>query len=518
MHVCMLTIAGNHDSEDSSRRTSISQLHTTSLSLLQQLLQGPHSMLLADLKLEYWLIDRLSASLSSPDPFVQASLLDVVFAALKLQNSSVALQAVRKPRRSLTQESLLNPRPSFAEVDGLPFAPPPPPSTLVKCLQAGFSAESSRPILDSWISFLTDCMPLYTDSVFQILIPLVETLCAQIGQAFANLQKTFKEPGFVPDDIGAPEPILISLLNGLEQVLARGHERLVIDEARAVPVKSPEQPQGFFGNMMPGVFTTEMPQARSITANNRLTVLLSFQDAVRICYQIWSWGGEGNIQDSASSASFTYTSLRMRNRARRLLEQLFAVEALECLETVVDIWQKSIKSTDAKQSSVFNLLQVLDGSRPKLTIPAIFKAIYSRTNPSALEPTQKSTLTSSLLDTDLVVFLVEYAKSLDDDAMDEIWSDCMVFLRDLLANPFPHRQTLPSLLEFAAILGEKADNTNFGEQRKMRRELAVSITPACCQSFTDFSGSLSSTSHGHFHHKAHGLLGSSTVFREEQWR
>ncbi|RAL66894.1 hypothetical protein DID88_007676 [Monilinia fructigena] len=71
----------------------------------------------------------------------------------------------------------------------------------------------------------------------------------------------------------------------------------------------------------------------------------------------------------------------------------------------------------------------------------------------------------------LVTFLVEYARSLEDDAMDEIWVDCITFLRDLLANPFPHRQTLPSLLEFAAILGVKVDNTNFGEQRRMRREL-----------------------------------------------
>lgn len=80
-------------------------------------------------------------------------------------------------------------------------------------------------------------------------------------------------------------------------------------------------------------------------------------------------------------------------------------------------------------------------------------------------------MTIALQDTDLVIFLVDYARSLEDDAMDEIWQDCIIFLKDLLGNPFPHRQTLPSLLEFAAILGEKVDNTNFGEQRKMRREL-----------------------------------------------
>jgi len=57
--------------------------------------------------------------------------------------------------------------------------------------------------------------------------------------------------------------------------------------------------------------------------------------------------------------------------------------------------------------------------------------------------------------------------------MDEIWQDCALFLRDVLTNPLPHRQILPTLLEFAAIIGQKVDNTNFGEQRKIRRELAV---------------------------------------------
>ena len=273
------------------------------------------------------------------------------------------------------------------------------------------------------------------------------------------------------------ESTLISLLNGLEQVLARGHERLLKDESKIPAIKSPDQPQGFFGNMVSGVFSSDAPQARSQTANNRLTVLLSFQDAVRICFMIWSWGGrglEGSSYDVESAASFSYTSLRMRNRARRLLEHLFAAEALECLETVIEIWQKESKNAnDLKHTAVFNLLHVLDGSRPKHTIPAIFDAIYSRTNPTALEPSRKSTLTSTLLDIDLVVFLVEYARSLEDDTMDEIWTDCMTFLRDILANPFPHRQTLPSLLEFAAILGEKVDNTNFGEQKRMRRELGV---------------------------------------------
>jgi hypothetical protein len=308
------------------------------------------------------------------------------------------------------------------------------------------------------------------------LIPLVETFCTQIGDTFATLRNVFREANLASSPtFNAPETTLIFLLNGLEQVLARGHDRLLAEEARAQVVKSPDQPQGFFGNMVSGVFSSDAPQARSATANDRLTVLLAFQDAVRICFTIWSWGQgrDASTQDGTSAASFNYTSLRMRNRARRLLEHLFAAETLECLETVIGIWRGSLGDPNSsKHNEVLKLLSALDGSRPKHTIPALFNALYSRTNPSALDPSRRSTLTIELQDTDIVIFLVDYAQTLEDDSMDEIWQDCMTFLKDLLGNPFPHRQTLPSLLEFAAILGEKVDNTNFGEQRKMRRELA----------------------------------------------
>lgn len=159
----------------------------------------------------------------------------------------------------------------------------------------------------------------------------------------------------------------------------------------------------------------------------------------------------------------------MRNRARRLLEHLFTAETLECLETIVDIWNQA--SSPAEKSEVFKFLAALEASRPRQAVPSLFNSIYSRTNPGALDPSRTSTLTISLEDTDLGLFLVKYIESLDDDAMDEIWQDCIIFIKDILANPFPHRQTLPNLIEFAAILGEKVDNTNFGEQRKMRREL-----------------------------------------------
>ncbi|KAI9668723.1 MAG: hypothetical protein M1829_005263 [Trizodia sp. TS-e1964] len=456
------------------------------------LLSNPFAQQLSTLELECPLLDKLLLSLEEPDVFIQVALLDCVSASLKirLSRASNSIPAVPGNQRLASKETVQNTRSSLATErpkNDLPLSPSvAPPSQLIKCLIKGFSSRENRALLENWVIFLVESLPLLSDTIFQCLIPLVECLCTQITKTFADLKRLFQNSQSI--NAVDPESTLIALLNGLENVLASAHDRLTKDESKSLSTKAPEQTQGFFGNMVSGVFTSETHQTRSATANNRLTVLLSFQDTVRVCFKIWSWVGEPGeelSQDPTSHASFAYTSLRMRNRSRRILEHLFVAEALECLETLAEIWQKSVlgKATYS-ESLVFHLLYVLDGSRPKHTIPAIFDAIYSRTNPSALDPLRKSTLASDLTDTEIVAFLVEYSRSLEDDAIDEIWTDCLTFLRDVLGNPFPHRQTLPRLLEFTAILGEKIDNTNFGEHRKMRRELADLFVRLLTATFT----------------------------------
>jgi hypothetical protein len=457
----------------------------TTLSVLQQLLSGPHADRLADLKSESFLIDRLMLGGEKRDQYVQEALIDALLAALKLflfNNPVQEPPAASKHKRTGSKDTLvssvrLSLSTEMVEKDPISLKQPLPPPRLFECLMLGLSAPSSRPVLEKWTNVLMECFPLYTGTIFQILLPLVECFVREIKKSFSELQSVFRDPGTpMPNNA---ERASISLLNGFEFILAKAHDRLMTDEIKTVSVKSPEQAPGFFGNMVSGVFAAEGNQARSATANNRLTVLLCFQDAVRICFTIWSWGSavrDGDLHDSHSLASFQYASLRMRNRTRRMLEHVFAAEALECMETLVELWTKSQPSERGwEASSIIDLLHTLDGSRPKIAIPAIFNAIYSRTNPSALDPNRKSTLASNLSESDLVNFLVTYAKSLEDDVLEEIWTDCTMFLRDVLANPFPHRQILPRLMEFTAVLGEKMENTNYGEERRMRRELGVSV-------------------------------------------
>ncbi|RDA92653.1 hypothetical protein CP533_1456 [Ophiocordyceps camponoti-saundersi (nom. inval.)] len=475
VRICAECVTGEvAPSADEVLSGQVSQLRRYALVILHQFLSSRHAPSMAQHQLDKIFLDRLAKSISTPDPYVQVLLLDVILDTLKLQDASQGERpatATSERVSSITDRARAG-RTSVSVSENSPSGPQMPPQ-LLKCLQAGLSCPSSHSVLDNWIVFLGDCLPFFPHSIFQVLIPLVETLCRQIGTTLSNLRSTFQaEPQPTRGGGSAPESALFYLLNGLERVLALAHDQLLTEEARARLLKGPEQTQSLLGSMVSGVFQSESAQSRSATANDRLTVHLAFQDTMRTCYKIWSWGqgDEAKKQDPSSLASFNYTSLRMRNRARRLLEHLFAAETLECLETVIGIWRSAASA--AERSQVFHFLSALDACRPRHCVPALFNSIYSRTNPSALDPSRKSAMTISLQDLDLVVFLVEYARSLEDDAMDEIWADCMTFLRDLLGNPFPHRQTLPSLLEFAGILGEKVDNTNFGEQRRMRRELS----------------------------------------------
>ncbi|KAF1946412.1 cellular morphogenesis regulator dopa [Clathrospora elynae] len=469
IRTCLVTLSLQVGASEMGAEPHIQELHRLSVSIILQIYQSPFASPLRELELEVPLMTRLR----SASPSLQSILLGAELAALRLRLTRPLQEPVLEQKTSshLAQRSRLSLAINRNSEDHEP-APIPPPPQLIECLKYGFSSPGSRLVLDDWIQFLVEVLPMFADTIFQNLLPLVDCLCKQINITFEHLKSTFTKDQSQPSI--SPESTLISLMNGLEQILAKAHERLTTQETKVSASKNPEQPQGFFSNVVSGVFSSETSQTRTPTANSRLTVLLCFQDTVRICFAIWSWAGYGQgqeLQDPASALSFAYTSLRMRNRARRTLEHLFGAEALECLETLVVLWAHATPN-DVQGTAITGLLNVLNGSKPKHTIPAIFNAIYSRTDPGALDANRLSTLTSDLTDTDLVAFLVEYTYSLEDDAMDEIWQDCTLFLRDVLANPLPHRQILPTLLEFTAVIGQKVDNTNFGEQRKMRRELA----------------------------------------------
>lgn len=464
------------DPKDFNRISPLIELQKTGVLLLTSLLSSPFALPLKNSEIEAELIEILVTA----DPSLQSLLLESLVRALRLRatNERSNSPMPTENRRSSKDSNPGAPTPAATtdvpESDGSVPKMPTIPPYLFDSIKTGFSSPSNYLILDEWVKFLTEVLDIFSHTMLQNTFPLVECFCRQIEHNFSKLENSFRDSA---TNIVAPEPTIIALMNGLEQILSKVHDQLVVQESKIAPAKTPEVPQGFFGNMVSGVFSVDAQMARKSTSNSRLAMTLCFQDTVRTCFTVWSWHGYGSASrahDSGSAASINYTSLRLRNRARKVLENLFAAEALECLETLAVLWSQTTKS-DTKNLAIFGLLNVLNGSRPKNTVPAIFDAIYSRTNPAALDSARMSTLSSDLSEIDLVAFLVNYTESLEDDAMDEIWPDCSIFLKDVLANPMPHRAILPILLQFISTLGLKIDNTNFGEQRRLRREIAVSL-------------------------------------------
>lgn len=479
--ICLEVLSERFETEHADM-PRLSRTQQTAASLLQAVVLRSTSTANIEAGLQSQIFNALSRSIGKANHPLQVFLINLVSVWLKRRLSdSTRNSNASHPRMSSgdhsRQKNLSSDRVDQDEPPALPAVPPP---LLFDCLLEGLASAGSQPVLSHWIRFLDTCLPFYLSNIFQILMPLSDQFVKILESMFKDLEQSFNRPDVQSTATKEPVNMFIEMLNGFENVLAQAHDRLSETEISHANFKTPEQPQGFFNKFGSGVFPSDAHRSRSTTANNRLTVLLCFKDAVKLCVRVWSWGADGSENASRHpefSSSFSHTSHRLKNRARRLLEHVFAAESLECLETLIDSWSGPPKAHNAgvPSSVTLNLLHVLDGFRPRNTVPAIFNALYSRTNPSALDPDRKSTLTSELSDVEIAQFLVHYTRSLEDDAMDEIWTDCITFLKDVLANPLPHRQVLPQLLEFTALLGIKVDNTNFGESRRRRRELAVSI-------------------------------------------
>lgn len=366
---------------------------------------------------------------------------------------------------SLLQYNLIELLQDLASLRGSPF----PPEILAMLLE-GISGPVDQSV-DQWITFTCAVIMLYNKKIFQVLLKVTDCFCARLDSCLVSMQELFNSTESVT--LTCPEKLTINLLGGIEYVLARAHQGLDERDSGKTP-KSPDQAQGLFEatQAVAGQAASEERQLRSSFANDRLTVILCFQDTIKLCYRYWSWGTASHVSSPGTQASFYHVTSKIRTRSRRILDNLLDAEPQECLETLIRLWADAIRTgvqLDSKR--VLNLLQSLKGGRPRLTLPTTFNAIYNRTNPAALDKNQRSTLSTNLSAVELACFLVEYTSSLEDDLVEEIWVDCTTFLREVLANPMPHRQILLNLLEFIAVLCNKMENTNFGEEYKMRREL-----------------------------------------------
>ena len=457
------------------------RLQRVTLSLLRELFCNFPNEPLFELHVDQLLVAQLDRSVVLGSRLLQSDFLDTLLLILKSkitarssQDAKLGLPSEvggqRQTRTKVNSTSPLSSRNMLSRPNLGHSSLLNPPKELLNCFLKGIGNASSQDLIQRWVELVCESTYLYTSSTFSILMKVVECFCKEIELCFGGMKAQYEKGSSLEGDFEGP---LSQLLNGLDFLLARAHEQLLSDEESLSALNSPEAQQGFFEHIVSGALPSDNRQARNNTNNNRLTVILCFQDALRACFRLWSWQSLNTAQSSYTLASFSHASQKIRGRSRRILEHLLAAEPLEAIETLAQIWVRANGERNTIETeSLLGLVHTLEGSRPGITMTALFNAIYSRTNPAALVPRQKSTLSTNLQEFDLVSFMCTYARSLEDDVLEEIWKDCTSFLHDVLGNPMPHRQILTRLINFIAILSAKMENTNFGEERTMRRELA----------------------------------------------
>lgn len=339
------------------------------------------------------------------------------------------------------------------------------PVSLVDILLQGLSSLPLDERLDKWTTLLCNVLP-NQGSLLPNLLKTTTAFCRRIDDAFSDLQNLYNHAGMQGKAKNADRSIA-NLMSGLEFVVARAHQKIFHD-----PLSNGQGPNGTGADIVSG---------RSL-ANHRLTVILCMQDVVRVCARQWLWKSKPRGETSpglfAYAKSFQYSSTKLRARSRKTLENMIQVEPQECLETLIGM------STAENESSILDLLQTLNGARPRVMLPVIFTAIESRTSASLTTTKSKSTISIQISSQELVNFLNKYTTALEDDMLDEIWPKCAAYLKEVLANPMPYRQILIKLLSFCSIIAQKMDNTSFSEDSRMHRELADLCTRLFTAIFT----------------------------------
>lgn len=397
----------------------------------------------------------------------------------------------------------------------------------VQFLNLGISSSKNEIATTCWNDLLIDLLTLMrldnSESFYQNLIPLVDCNCLQIANKFELLKNALNDNnntiGESQNNPGIKQTIdfdqiIFTYFSSLEQMLSIANTQLGQHSSSSssaskvnllknssdfstnnsgLSASSPVNTianTGFFG-VMSGVFAVESPTTNHQDANNRLSVILCFQDAIKTAYNIWTWAETYNsinnsnnrrfdVENGGISESSVYHSSRLKFRSKKIMEKLYSLETQEMLETLIEIGYINSTNTESRignigKGHIFKLLHILDGARPRMTISHLFDSILKRSN-SSNNYGSKSPFTTELSDQLLVSFLNDYTASLESDAIEEVWNNITGFLKETLTSITQFKHLYPNLLKFLGLLGVKLSKVQFGQSKKIQKELGDFFT------------------------------------------
>lgn len=332
---------------------------------------------------------------------------------------------------------------------------------LVQFIIQGIENTKSAVLMERWVSLLTRSLYLFNESVFSVIFPLNDALIKKIESYFTKIINFDSFDSLTDADVSIN--MLLSVVNDL---LSISHSYLISSNIRDGAVRSNVQADSFFGNVIQGVFLIESPAIRTSEQNKLFSILLSFHDAIKMCFKIWSWSDSKPVATNKTKVgqkSLVDLAHRLKFRARKLLELLMELERQEVIECLILV--------DLNMKTNIKLLCVLDGGRSQLSLPCLFDSITSRCHPQTLDAPRMSSMNVPISAKDVSNFLLQYIESIDSDTISQIWSITTLFFKDVLAYTNMYRVVLPDMLRIIKGISMKLSDSSHPEVKKNKKEL-----------------------------------------------
>lgn len=338
-------------------------------------------------------------------------------------------------------------------------------------LVTGISHMEKPLLISSYIELLTQSIKYFNDSIFAIILPLTTSMTECISRLFQR-----------QDLKGGNYQSIAQVMNGLEVLLHDSHKYLAAADKSGY-TSSAVSKNDFLQTVVANVFSNDNRYEDSKIQYEREIILQSFKLVVDCCLDIWVWAhqfskAKGSIVNFRTSGehsfdeSLHHQAYKYKFKSKKLLSTLFNMEPLEILEDLISRYSDDFTIT---------LIHVLDGNRPALTLPYLFRSIVFRCNrsssitfstASSLKKANEPSLMNHL-DADFILrFVIEYTTTLENAAVEDFYNDFVLFIRDVSGNYQCYQHLVPQLLRMIAIVGEKISNSKFGEQRRIKKDIS----------------------------------------------
>ncbi|KAF8924042.1 hypothetical protein BGZ58_002248, partial [Dissophora ornata] len=354
----------------------------------------------------------------------------------------------------------------------------------VKTVFDALSVPSNRPILQSWMDFLTVALPFLTNNFRRVLLPVIQCLCDQILRSRACLLDAYG--GQDKNVAGSPsltDQDLMIFLAGLEKLLTFSLKDARLGE-EADSVHKQEWSDGLRGKpgLVANVLSIEVHPSDSFQENKaRDTVLFNIVGIIQIFVELWSVFDRKNFPDmpETEDVSLQFVGDRVRARVKRILLGLYKADQSKVTEAFVDLFlAENPNALDVEgqkfdpEYRTIDILSAIPGVSPLAIFLTLIESIRVRTQGMTPVGTKRpSPRISKATDIVMLRFLEIYCTYLpSSDSLVEVWPSCLNFIREYFPQATNYKYAFPSVLRVMTVLCDRLSQTVYFEDKKIRRD------------------------------------------------